>query len=118
MSRPRILCLSYDDTVSEYRRKALGEGGYDVITTTDPREASRLLGIEQLDLLVIGHRFSVCQKKDLILQAKKFGPIPVLLVCGASSDSELAVDGRVYALQGTEGLLAGIAKLVPLTTAV
>lgn len=117
MSRPKILCLSYDATVSEYRRKALGEGGYDVIATTDLKEASRLLSMEQVDLLVIGHRFPVSQKEELVSQARKFGPIPVLLICGASSDSELAVNGRVYALQGAEGLLTGVAKLVPLTTA-
>ncbi len=116
MPHQKILCLSYDATVSEYRRQALEKARYDVLATTDVKEASQLLDAKQFDLLIIGHRFSIQQKRDLILQAKKREPMPVLLICGASSDSDLAVDGRVYALQGMEGLLAGIAKLLPVTT--
>jgi len=117
MSDSRILSVSYDETVSEYRRGALEKAGYDVVATTDVKEASRLLAAEQFNLLVIGHRFSAQQKGDLIFQAKKCGPIPVLLICDASSDPDLPVDGRVYALQGMEGLVTEVAKLLPLTTA-
>jgi len=117
MSHSKILCVSYDATVSNYRREALEKAGYDVLGTTDVKEASRLLDVENFDLLVIGHRFSAQQKRDLIVQAKKHEPMPVLLVCGSSSDSDLAVDGRVYALQGVEGLVNGVAKLLPVPSA-
>jgi len=116
MPHPKILCLSYDATVSEYRREALKKAGYEVVATTDVKEASRLLEDDKFDLLILGHRFFAQQKRDLILQAKK-QEMPVLLVCAASTDSDLAVDARVYALQGIEGLLAGVAELLSLTTA-
>ncbi len=116
MPQRKILCLSYDTTVSKYRCETLKTAGYEVGETTDAKEASRLLDEQQFDLLILGHRYSAQQKRDLILQAKK-RELPVLLVCGASADSDLAVDGRVYALQGMEGLLAGVAKLLPLTEA-
>jgi DNA-binding response OmpR family regulator len=117
MPHPKILCLSYDATVSEYRREALKKAGYEVVATADVKEVSRLLDAEQFDLLILGHRFSAQQKRDVMSQAKKRQPLPVLLVCGASADSDVVADGRVYALQGLEGLLAGVAKLLPLTTA-
>ena len=116
MSHPRILCVSYDATVSRYRREALTTAGYEVIPTTDVREAARLLEEDQFDLLLLGHRFTTQQKKDLILLARK-QPLPVLLVCGDSVNSDLAIQGRVYALQGMEGLLTEVSKLLPLRTA-
>jgi len=118
MAHPKVLCVSYDATVSKGRREALTQAGYDVLATTDMKEASRLLDEGQFDLLLLGHRFTTQQKRDLIALAKKRQPLPVLLVCGASADSDLAVEGRVYALQGTDGLLAELAKLLPLPAAV
>jgi len=117
MAHRRILCVSFDTIVSQYRHEALTAAGYEVVATTDTKEASRLLDEQEFDLLVLGHRFTAQQKRDLVLLAKKQQPLPVLLVCGASADSDLAVDGRVYALQGMEALLAEVAKLLPLTVA-
>jgi DNA-binding response OmpR family regulator len=117
MSHPRILCLSYDATVSRYRREALTAAGYEVIPTTDVKQAARLLEEDQFNLLLLGHRFTTQQKKDLILLAKKRQPLPVLLVCGESRDSDLVVEGRVYGLQGTEGLLTEVSKLLSVSRA-
>ncbi len=117
MSRCRILSVSFDTVVSRHRSEALTTAGYDVVATTDVKEASQLLDEEEFDLLLIGHRFTAQQKRDLTLLAKKRQPLPVLLVCGASTEPALAVEGRVYALQGMEGVLAEVAKLLPLTRA-
>jgi len=117
MPHHKILCVSFDATVSELRREALAKAGYEVVVTTDVKSASRLFEEGRFDLLVVGHRFTTQQKSDLISLANKRQQLPVLLICGASADSDLAVDARVYALQGLEGLLLGVAKLLPVTTA-
>jgi len=116
MQHEKILCVSFDFTVSDYRREALATAGYEVVATTDVKAASRLLEEDHFDLVVIGHRFQTRQKSDLISVAKERENTPVLLICGESADSELAVEGRVYALQGMEGLLTEVAKLLPIAT--
>jgi DNA-binding response OmpR family regulator len=113
MPERRVLCLSFDMTVSESRRTSLTQAGYVVWATNRVKEALEWLSREQFDLVVIGHRFSSEDKYIVAVEAREKSGTPVLLVRGASADSEVPATGRVYALEGTEGLLAAVARLVP-----
>ncbi len=108
----RILCLSFDKTVSDSRHALLEGAGYTVTGITAPEVAVELLAKEKFDLLIIGHRFAKSDKQQLALQARERSKIPVLLVCGASADEDVPADARVYAIEGSEGLLAAAKRLL------
>jgi len=113
MPERKVLCVSFDKTVSDSRCAMLRQGGYAVTATTSTDEALQILGREKFDLVVIGHRFPNPNKQDLATQAREQRKIPVLLVCGASAETEIPADARVYALEGAEGLLTAVRRLLP-----
>jgi DNA-binding response OmpR family regulator len=108
-----ILCVSFDKTVSDSRRVLLTEAGYSVTAITSIQEALQLLMAVKFDLVVIGHRFPKINKQQLAIQAREQCKTPVLLVCGASADTDVPADARVYGLEGSEGLLAAVNVLLP-----
>ncbi len=111
MPKQRILCVSFDRMVSESRCAALNETGYDVTPTTDIKEALGLLARGSFDAVIVGHRFPAEEKYMLATEAKEKLNTPVLLVCGATRDPEIPATGRVYALEGTSGLLSALSAL-------
>lgn len=113
MSRPRILCVSFDRMVSGSRCTALEEAGYDVAASTTVREGLDLLGREKFDAVIIGHRFPAEEKYVLAVEAKEKANLPVLLVCGVTRDPEIPATNRVYALEGSAGLLSALSELLP-----
>ena len=111
-----ILCVSFDQTVSASRKTALEEAGYTVVATTQVPDALQMLSSVGFDLIIVGHRFTPADKHKLSSHARENGT-PVLLICGAAADAEIPADVRVYALEGTAGLVAKVAKLLPITAA-
>ncbi len=114
----RILVVSFDKTVSDQRAVLLKKAGYNVTSTIWPDEAMRCLSAIKYDLVVLGHRLSWQDRRDLALYAREKCDTPVLLVCGATADADIHADARVYAIEGNDGLLDAVAKLLPLSTAV
>ena len=112
MRGQKVLCVSFDLAVSDLRCAALKKAGYAVTATINAREAVDLLSREQFDLVIVGHRFATADKYLLTVEAEEKANIPVLLVCGASADRDIPAAGRVYALEGTAGLLTAAAALL------
>jgi len=112
MRGQKVLCVSFDLAVSDLRCAALKKAGYSVTATINAREAVDLLSREQFDLVIVGHRFATADKYLLTVEAEEKANIPVLLVCGASADRDIPAAGRVYALEGTAGLLTAAAALL------
>ena len=109
MPRRRVLCVSFDKMVSEARSAALKEAGYDVTATTDAKKALELLSPGSFDAVIVGHRFSPEEKYLLAVEAEEKSNTRVILVCGsATRDSEIPATSRVYALEGSEGLLSAL----------
>lgn len=100
-----VLCVSFDETVSASRRLVLKEAGYSVAATIRTADALEMLSSVFFDLLVVGHRFPAADKHQLASVAREKGTL-VLLICGAAADSDIPADARVYALEGTAGLVA------------
>lgn len=112
MPRGRILCVSFDKTVSESREFALQEQGHEVVTTTDIDQAMEYLDSLKFDLVIIGHRFDKSDKRALINEVHQRYHTPVLLVCGASADEDLDADVRVFAIEGIDGLVDAADKIL------
>ena len=111
MPERRILCVSFDRMVSENRYATLKEAGYDVTATTSVKEGLELLSRERFDAVIVGHRFPAEEKYVLAVEAKGKFNTPVLLVCGGARDSEVPATSRVYALEGSAGLLSALSAL-------
>ena len=118
MKQRTILCVSFDKTASDSRCFALREAGYDVAATSSVEEAFGRLDSIKFDLMIVGHRFGKDDKKALISEARQRWHTPVLLICGASPESDLEADARVFAIEDVEGLLKTVSRLLPLTAAV
>jgi DNA-binding response OmpR family regulator len=112
MRGQKVLCVSFDKAVSDIRCAALKEAGYAVTATIDVKEALDLLSRERFDLLIVGHRFAKADKYLLAVEAEEKADVPVLLVCGTSAERDIPAAGRVYALEGTAGLLTAAAALL------
>lgn len=113
----RVLCVSFDKVASENRCSSLQEAGYDVTARTSVKEGLDLLNCERFDAVILGHRFSPEEKYLLAVEAKEKSNTPVVLVCGATPDSEIPAASRVYALEGSEGLLSALTRLLPVEAA-
>ena len=110
---PRILCVSFDRVASENRSMSLKEAGYEVTARTNVEEGLDLLNREKFDAVIVGHRFSTEEKYLLAVEAEAKTNTPVVLVCGATQDSEIPASIRVYALEGSAGLLSALSRLIP-----
>ena len=105
MKETKVLCISFDTAVSDLRCAALKQAGYTVTATIDVKEALHYLSRERFDLVIVGHRFATADKYLLAVEAEEKANIPVLLVCGAAAEEVIPAAARVYAWEGTEGLL-------------
>ena len=85
--------------------------------TISVNEGMDLLNCKKFDGVIIGHRFSTEEKRLLADRAKEKAGIPVVLVCGAPSESGIPATTRVYALEGSAGLLSALFRLFPAETA-
>lgn len=111
----RVLCVSFDETVSHARVELLVRLGCDVVATIHPQEAVRLLAAQKFDVVVIGHRFPKTERHHLaeVSLRKKTRAV---LVCGASTDADIPAAVRVYALEGDAGLRAALSSVLPVAT--
>ena len=112
MRGQKVLCVSFDLAVSEIRCAALRGAGYAVAATISVEKALDLLSRERFDLVIVGHRFATADKYLLTVEAEEKANTPVLLVCGASADRDIPAAGRVYALEGTAGIISAAAALL------
>ena len=112
----RTLCVSFDKVASENRCGSLREAGYDVRACTSVQEGLDLLRQEAFDAVIVGHRFSAEERYLLAVEAKEKANTPVVLVCGAAPNYDIPASSRVYALEGSIGLLSALPRLCPVET--
>lgn len=111
MPSRKVLCISFDGVVSDSRSSSLREAGYDVTASTSVDGALDLLIHHRFDAVIIGYRFSTNEKYLVAAEAKEKANTPVVLVCGATPESEIPATSRVYALEGNAGLLSALSRL-------
>lgn len=115
MPNRKILCVSFDRAVSESRCSSLKGAGYDVTARTSVKEGLELLNRDRFDAVVVGH--SAEEKYLLAVEAKEKANTPVILVCGATQDSEIPATSRVCAIEGNTGLPSALSRLFPVEAA-
>ena len=113
MPLSRILCLSYDQSISEERRQALKKAGYDVVATTVVEQAFAVAHSLKCHALVIGHHFMDADTNALISEARTRWRCPVIVVTGIGAGTDVRADVSVPILAGVGGLARAITKIVP-----
>jgi len=111
MPSRKVLCISFDRVVSDSRCSSLRGAGYEVTASTNIDEAMDFLSRDRFDVVILGHRFSKDEKYLVAAQAKEKLNTSVVLVCGATPESEVPATSRVYALEGNAGLLSALSRL-------
>ena len=72
-----------------------------------------MLSQEAFDAVIVGHRFSTEERYLLAVEAKEKANTPVVLVCGTAPDYDIPASSRLYALEGSMGLLSALSRLCP-----
>jgi len=94
--RGRILVVDDDPTYSEYLRRVLSSGGFDVGRQPDAQSALDRLQAEQWDLLIADIELPRVNGLELLMQVRELVPgLPVAILTGYAS-----VDYEVSALAG------------------
>lgn len=83
-------------------QRMLDKAGYDVLTSTDPADAVKILSSERIDLMLTDIRMPIMNGFELIRQAKKMQPdLAVVVMTGFGT-----VETAIQALQrGVDGLI-------------
>jgi DNA-binding response OmpR family regulator len=118
MPAKKLLCVSFDEAVSETRHEFLRDAGYAVTSVTKVDEAIELLAGETFDAVIIGHRFPRDEKRALATMARENCGTPVVLVRGPGTESDVTADAYVYVLEGTQGILKAVQSLLARSKAV
>jgi hypothetical protein len=71
MSKSKILCVSYDESLLRTRDMILRKAGYDVTAALGFVEAQRLCAEQKFDVVVIGHTIPANDKLALIQCAQQ-----------------------------------------------
>jgi len=114
MRKKSILCVSFDQLVSDGRCTALRNAGFRVTAATRFEDALALLMRRKFDLVIVGHRFSREERYLLAVEAEEKRMTSVVLICGSgSSDIEIPATVRVLALEGITGVLEAVDRVLP-----
>ena len=113
MPLSRVLCLSYDQPISEERRQALKKAGFDVVATTVVEQAFAVARNQKCHALVIGHHFTDEQTNALIADARSRWHCPVIVITGVGAPSDARADVSVPILSGVMGLVRTVVQIVP-----
>jgi len=75
---PRILSVSYDESLAETRDMLFTSAGFDVATFTNLHQAVRACQAENFDLIVIGHSIPTHDRKKLLAEVRDKCSAPIL----------------------------------------
>ena len=77
----RILSVDDDPQILKAFKSAIEQKGYEILTTTDPNEAGKILGESKIDLLMLDVRMPQKSGFDIFREVKKANPkLKVLFV--------------------------------------
>jgi len=90
--RKRILAVDDDRQVLRLLRRFLGEAGYDAIVTNMPGEASKLVEIEEPDVVLLDLMFPETSGIELVKQIREFSNVPVIVLTASDKDTVEALN--------------------------
>jgi len=89
---PRVLAVDDERVVCESIRRVLSEEGYDVVTSTDPREAIELLRRDGFDLLLLDIKMPEMDGLEVLRIARDISPETEVLIVTGYATIETAVE--------------------------
>ena len=89
---PRVLAVDDEEVVCESIRRVLSEEGYDVTTTTRPREGLELIRKEVFDLLLLDIKMPEVSGIELLREARSASPDTEVIIVTGYATIETAVE--------------------------
>jgi DNA-binding response OmpR family regulator len=86
--RTKILAVDDEQRVLRYLERTLDDAGYSVLTAGDPNQVTRLVELEEPDLLLLDLMMPGLDGLDLLQQVREFSGVPVIFVTGRNRDED------------------------------
>jgi DNA-binding response OmpR family regulator len=112
---PRILSVSYDQSLARTRAMLLAAAGFDVETYTDLQRALKACKNEAFDLVIIGHSIPTVERKKLLQEVRSNCPTPVLALLRHGDAALYGADHVFDASQSPAQLLEMVANILQLS---
>jgi DNA-binding response OmpR family regulator/signal transduction histidine kinase len=90
--KTRVLAVDDEPQVIRYVQRTLEEGGYHAIVTSDPQQVTKLVELEEPDLVLLDVRLPGVTGYDLLARIREFSGVPVIFLT-ANTQSEDLVRG-------------------------
>jgi DNA-binding response OmpR family regulator len=113
---PRILSVSYDESLLVTRQMMLERAGFTVTSALGFEEALEHCDSGNFDLLLVGHSIPQRDKRSLIKAARRTCKAPVLSIRRHGDVPLSDADDSVDAVDGPKGLMEAIQNLLNKTT--
>jgi signal transduction histidine kinase/CheY-like chemotaxis protein len=115
MNEARILVLDDEISICEICSRSLNRYGYDVVTTTSPKQALQMLREKDFDLLLLDVRMPEMDGIEVMRRVRTFAPELAIVVMTGYASLEAAIEA---VKQGASDFLQKPFQLEPLRLAV
>lgn len=100
----KILSISYDRSLLTTRGLILSAAGYQVRSLLGLEAALAEIGLNEFDLVIIGHSISLEDRNKILRRVRKLSKAPILALSKLGPEEKL--DGADYQLEASEGPIA------------
>lgn len=119
-SRPRVLSISYDESLARTRELLLASAGVEVHTALDVQKAMGLFVKNRYDLVILGHSIPFSKRRLIAGRLRALSSTPILAISRAGERSPVQAEHQVNASDGPRQFLnavRGILKMGELSSA-
>jgi len=86
--RTRILAVDDEPQILRYLQRSLDEGGYQPMVTTDPTEVTKLVELEEPDLVLLDLMLPGTSGFKLLQRIREFSGVPVIFLTARDRDED------------------------------
>lgn len=112
--RPRVLSISYDESLARTRELILEAAGINVHTALDLQKAMGLFEKNRYDLVILGHSIPFKERQLIAQRLRAISSTPILAISRVGEHSPVPAEHHVNAADGPRRLLTmvrGILKM-------
>jgi PAS domain S-box-containing protein len=86
--RTRVLAVDDEPHILRYLQRSLSDAGYQAIVTGDPSRVTRLVELEEPDLVVLDLRLPGTSGFDLLQRIRELSPVPVIFLTASDREED------------------------------
>ena len=86
--RTRVLAVDDEPQILRYLQRSLEEAGYQAIVTSDPSQVTKLVELEEPDLVLLDLRLPGTSGFELLQRIREFSGVPVIFLTASGRDED------------------------------